>query len=578
MVDGGGAPRRRTRSWALRWPLLVAGLAFAVRIWAPGPVSQTFDERSWAARSVAFREAVTTADFDEATAAPDGQLATMPGVTTMWAGTAGWYLADLGASLGIVERTDRGSPEGPAILRAARGVVSLAVAATIWAIAVMVALLWGRRQAMVVASLLAVEPWLVGHSGVLHTDAFVAVFGFAGFVAFALCGKYLEAREAWRGPKGSTLADLPTVERWWPRAWAAVAGTFFALALLTKVNGAVLVAATVVIVPIATMVGPLRRGEARLGRRSTWWLTMVLVALGVAALVFVVAWPAAWVSPLRQFDLLWRSASQAGDPNEVFFHGDAEGAPGPWFYPVSTLFRLSPWLLLASLGAAATAAVHRAVRGPATPALRGLAASAVVVCASYGVAIATADKVYDRYALVFVPFLATAVAVVGVRAFDDLVAWRPALRPALRTGGGVVAVLIVVHVLSLAPYAISYADPLVGGQEAAHRWIPLGWGEGIEQLGASIEERSGGRCDEVTVATSWFLPDAVTCGSQVGWEWTRGAGERPDYAIVYVLATQRGLTPDQVAGLDRAGTLVDRVAIGGVTYAELWELAPEPAS
>ena len=133
-------------------------------------------------------------------------------------------------------------------------------------------------------------------------------------------------------------------------------------------------------------------------------------------------------------------------------------------------------------------------------------------------------------------------------------------------GAGVLAVATVVQ----APYAIAYVDPLVG-QERAEDLILLGWGEGIERLGAEIDRREAGRCDEVDVLLlNAQRVMAVPCG-RLDVAGPADSG-RYEYAIRYISNRQRGTFEDRFEPIVQDGTLIDRVRIGGVTYAELWAL------
>ena len=64
-------------------------------------------------------------------------------------------------------------------------------------------------------------------------------------------------------------------------------------------------------------------------------------------MTFVALWPALWV--LGPGEVLSRivafTRETGGQPDEVgsFFLGQVGAEPGPFYYPVSTLFRLSPF-------------------------------------------------------------------------------------------------------------------------------------------------------------------------------------------------------------------------------------------
>jgi hypothetical protein len=70
---------------------LTAGVVVA---WAPRARTatqalETYDETLWLGRSARFVDALASTDLGAASAAKDQQLATMPGVTTMWTGALG---------------------------------------------------------------------------------------------------------------------------------------------------------------------------------------------------------------------------------------------------------------------------------------------------------------------------------------------------------------------------------------------------------------------------------------------------------------------------------------------------------
>jgi hypothetical protein len=187
-------------------------------------------------------------------------------------------------------------------------------------------------------------------------------------------------------------------------------------------------------------------------------------------------------------------------------------------------------------------------------------------------AITTTPKKIDRYALPLLPFLALAVGVLVAA----LTVWferrvdRPSTRRWLAATGIVVTGLLAVGTAAQAPYAVSYVDPLVGGQRAAERDILLGWGEGTSALGHLIAVRERGRCDQIRVADAEQLYASVPCGRLV---YPDGDTlEDVDYVILHIGLVQRQYRPDLTAAVRRKGTLVGRTMIGGVPYEELWHI------
>ncbi len=558
-------------------------LALFLRVWAPGPVTQTVDERLWMIRSYVFGSALVHHHLAKVAAGGgigDVTRPTMPGVTTMWAGTIGRWLVKWGHSLGLNQNPLHPVPGSREVLRVSRAIVAL------WCSVALVVFVWlaqrlvGRRAAWVAGVLLAVEPWLVGLSGVLHTDAMVTMFGAVSVVALAVG---LQPAT----PEATADAELP------PSGWRRVrrpaidvdlfavslSAVFGGLALLTKLNAAALLGPALVVVVLADLWRRARSGSwsrGLLGRAAAVGLGWIVLA----ALVFVALWPAMWVAPLVQISHMRASLRQLGGHHSQFYFGRNIEDSGPGFYPVALWYRLSPWLLVGSVVAIvamvvrplgrATTSGRRFAWVPAVP----LWTIAVIV--PYVVAITTTAKKIDRYAIPLFPFLALAVGtlVAGLvtafeRRFD-----HPSTRRWLVVVAIGVTALLALGTASQAPYAVSYVDPLVGGQRAAERDILLGWGEGTSALGHVIAVRERGRCDEVRIADSEQLYASLPCGHLVVPD--GDTLDDVDYVVLHVSLLQRNYQPAFTAMVREKGTLVARTRIDGVTYEELWHI-PHPA-
>jgi hypothetical protein len=527
------AERRRLKSLA---PVLIAVAAFGLFIWAPGPVTLTSDEPNWLARSEQFRHALAEGDLRDANAVLPSPLLvhqTSPGVTTMWAGTAGHGIVRLGQRIGLVEERPPGPRTDQLMLRAGRGVVSLLCAVAlgflVWAASRVV----GRRAACIAGALLACEPFLVGHAGVLHTDALVTLWGSTSIIAFA------------------SAVDAPR----WHRPSLVLSAVAAGLACLTKVNAVLFVGGGVLVVLVASRLVRTMRGDGRSPPLRSRLLGLGVWA-AIASSVFVVLWPAMWVAPGQSIRQCLDAFGQIESTDRTYFRGVTTSHPGPAYYPVALVMRATPWLFaLAVVGVVVLG--KRIVCAHAPDRARSAAAMAVVLAPlPYLVAISLPAQRYDRYALPAFPFLALAAGVALA---------------AVRFGWVLLAVPLVLAA-SMAPYNISYVDPLIGQKRAQH-WILLGWDEGIERLGADLDRRERGHCDDIDVlAFNRGLAIAVPCGRLDGTGHPKSEPVRYEYAIHYISQRQRGLYDRFYGPIERHGTLVDSVRIGGVTYAELWEL------
>lgn len=542
-----------------RWwgPLFVAGLALVLASWAPGPTTLTVDETSWLSRSERFANAVRDRDFDRATSRYLDVPSTMPGVTTMVAGSAGRALAHVGDRLGLSGPVAQHSRDSPQVLRAGRFVVSLLCAAGLALIVAYASRLISRRAALVGGTLLAVEPFLLGHAGVLHTDALLTVLSTLSVIAWAAAtGTWARPGEA--APRGG-----------FDRRAALVSGVAGGLALLTKVTALATLGSALLVVLALDLARVAWGADA--GRRS-WRVVLedraALAAtwLLAAAVTFVVLWPALWTSPMTQLSHLRESIELGDQAYPTFFRGEAVVGPGRAFLVTTMPFRMSPWLFagaVASLVATVAVAIDRRRRAPAP---RTLLVALVLAAVPYLVAVSGATKAYDRYALPLWPYLAL---LVGVWVDHAVTAARPPVR-VLRIVTVAVVVALALPALALAPYRTAYVSPLLGGQQRAVDEIPLGWGEGVEQLGEVIAEREEGRCDAFEVVARSDADIALPCGVLVD---VRTPGATGPFYVVRVIANiQRPIFDPYASQVRERGTLLETVEIDGVTYAELWSM------
>jgi 4-amino-4-deoxy-L-arabinose transferase-like glycosyltransferase len=178
----------------------------------------TPDEPAWVYRSIRFADALSARDW--AAVPSTGH----PGVTTMWLGAAGvavHRIFDPAASfahLDWIRRLAWLAPENGEAFRHLAfflpwGRVAVALVTTMGLIVLhpLLVRLFDRRVALLAVGLLAFDPFLTGHSGLLHTDALLATFSLLALVA--------------------TLNGLREPRR---AIWWALSGLFTGLALLTK--------------------------------------------------------------------------------------------------------------------------------------------------------------------------------------------------------------------------------------------------------------------------------------------------------------------------------------------------------
>lgn len=419
----------------------------------------TIDEAAhWQRRVHLFMQALRDGDW------AGTNVTGHPGVTTMWLGSIGRWLA---LRAGVDEPGMAGGAFYLAYLRLPLAVTnSLAVVLGY----LLLRRLLRREVALVAALCWASSPFLIAHSRLLHLDALVTSFMTLSVLAL-LC---------------ATATDRASFMR--PRQhfmWLIGAGVGAGLALLTK--GSALVLLPVIGLLLAAL-------APRAGWRAwlLWVMSRYLVWLVCALVTIAALWPAMWVAPLTSVgSVLAEVLGNGGQPHAWgnFFLGRAVADPGWLFYPAVIMLRSSPLTLIGLL------LVPLALRGAAQERRVLLALGGYVLL--FAVAVSIGAKKFDRYLLPIWPALdviAAAGLVAGVCWLGARVVaarWLTGRRPALLQAAMAVllAAVLLARNLSYSPYYLAYFNPLLGGGSTAQRVMLVGWGEGLEQVGAWLAGR-----------------------------------------------------------------------------------------
>jgi len=449
----------------------------------------TPDERRWLDRSVDLFRALATGDLS--LAYHEGNPA---GIVTKWLGMIGvstryvlhklgWRAhldANLAASRDIWSFMDAIQQQPQNILDVlpmARLPVAVITTCSMVLIYLLVRKLWGERVALIGSFLLALDPFLLGHSRVLHQDALVTCFMALSALSLAL-GFRLESAPA--------LSESVS----WPML--CFSGFCAGLAALTKPSGFFL--------------GIWACGWA------IWWVAarrfsgkMLGKAIAGLALwgcflaaTYIALWPTMWAGPAQAFTgMLKRSAELASSGHDQFFMGMPTNDPGWAFYPVVLLFRSGPliWLglgvLIWTLIRGRSAALHSL-----SPYVNHAKAWPALFVAAFTFFLSLSAKKSDRYILPAFPMLSVLAAMGLVlllnwlRDRDRQAAQSGHVRLRLLTSGlCVMAAAQIGIVLWQAPYYLTYYNPLVGGPWTAPHVLLVGWGEGLDQAGRYLNQK-----------------------------------------------------------------------------------------
>ena len=468
----------------------------------------TSDEPNWASRSAAFLRALQSKDLAETFSVGH------PGVTTMWAGAIGmafqcWLRPDLSRDLAIIEEGGRGEQlrKLPSLLPAAKLPIALLTAVGVGGIYFLTKALLGGRIAFLSAMLIAIDPFYLAHSRVLHLDALTTTFMTLSLLSFLA---YLNRRRS--------------------TAYLLLSGATAGLAFLSKSPSFFLIPFAGLLLAATCYIRPLdwRKVASRSGIPFALWG-------GSAALFFLILWPAMWVNPVETLRQVLASAmGYAATPHEKlnFFLGQVRPDPGPWLYPLAVLFRITP---LTTLGIITSIPLLFKGEQEGKTVLRWLS----VYILLFGVFMSVGAKKFDRYLLPIFP-LVDIMAAAGLWATVEAMGfkWGDKWRRWAIVGLALATILQAGSVLSYHPYYLSYFNPLAGGASQAVKTILVGWGEGMEQAAEYLNRKEGAQ--DLTVAvwdTPPFAPYFV--GRAVAAESYNSANV--DYVVQYLSAWQRGI-------------------------------------
>jgi len=432
---------------------------------------------------------------------------------------------------------------------------SLAIVALFW----LAARLFDWRSALLAACLLALDPFYLALSRVLHHDALATTF--------------------------MALSLLPMIGYWlrgWRQRWLWVSGAMAGLALLSK-SSALLLMPFCAIAGVGSYALRWRQGE-QISRRALGRLVLDGVGWGaVAALTYSALWPAMWIEPVTVLgSVLGFVEGHVEEGHELgnYFMGQFTSDPGPLFYPLTWLLRTTP-LVLCGLGALL-------LRGGEDghqphPAADGRRRATIYFLLAYvlftGLMLTLGAKKQDRYILPIFPAVDLLAGVglvkLGQIAADKCVALRRRGLGYFLLTAGVVAVQAALA-LPHFPYYLTYFNPLLGGGRAAERWVTVGWGEGLDLAAAYLNQKPN--ADRLKV-TAWYLPTfmAYFQGTSIDF-FSIGKHEKmtSDYVVFYLSQLQRQMPdPELIAYYQQHYTPEYSAHLHGLDYALVYAVPIE---
>ena len=483
-----------------------------------------------------------------------------PGVTTMWLSAVGlglfaWQQGLSPDQMLRIEPTKPGTIDDAVVA----GVVPLAlvIALCIALSYVLLRRIAGQRAALVGSGLLALDPFYMTHSKVLHVDALLATFM---FMSVLFLFNYLY-RKKW--------LDL------------ICSGTFAGLAFLTKSPSLFLVPYVALVVGTyeLTALGSGAAAEARRqewGRRLWAFIRVLLIWGGVAAVTFIVLWPAMWVEPLDA--LRWMSERVAFHVetlhyNPVFFNGQITFEdPGLPFY-LATMVWKTTLVTLPMTCAALVFALLQFRRGKYSRMVWLLAA--YVVCFTFQMGLSARKE--PRYLLPVFPVLDMVAALGLAQSIEAL----GRIRPWLKWRGLPTALIVLALALQAGvvlphhPYYGTHHNKLLGGSRVAQHILPLqDQGEGLDLAAQYLNTLPRAQQSRVLIHP---LGGELFDRTFIGFTNTT-RDPWINYRVYYVNQVMRRLDSDgweQAWNADRQAAPLWSVAFDGVTYVWVYGAPPE---
>ncbi|MFA7374382.1 MAG: glycosyltransferase family 39 protein [Methanothrix soehngenii] len=448
----------------------------------------TTDEILWIDRAPNFIEAILSHQWDETYKVPH------PGVITMWLS-------------GISIKTFDGS-DFPAKLAFARAPTAIVTSLSIMLIFYFIRILFNTKIALLSATLIALDPFLLAHSRLIHLDAMLTTF-------MLLC--LLSIMSFFKKPRKEFLI---------------MAGILLGLAILTKLPAIFLLAFIPFIVFFLS------------NNTKVKSFSYIFIIIIVAAMTFFLLWPSMWFSPI---DTIMKMAFDQQSGLEVvvknphgsgFFRGVIDdGSHGPLFYPVSFLMMETPITLL-FLPIFFIIFIKKLFANGLDYFNKNLVALCLYITL-FAAQMMLSLKAFPRYILPVFPVIDIIVAIGMYCSFKEHINKNSVFYLLM---GGIIFVQLGL-IMPISPYFLSYTNPVVfGGPSNAPDMILMGWGEGNDLAASYLNQKPNAKNLNVAVDyygfTQYFIGKTTSLNESV--DFIDGV----DYIVFYISALQRNWSKD----------------------------------
>jgi len=527
----------------------------------------TPDEPKWLHRSANFLTALALKDFKHTFQREH------PGVTTMWAGAAGFLLrypqlVKTGPGqldrIGNFHRFLDNNGMDPIIALESGRMFSV-----LWIVASLLLALWYARKVFGIGIaylgfiFAALNPFSIALARLLHLDGLVSALMLLSLLSLMA---YLY--------RGRQYVDL------------VVSAIAAGLSWLTK-SPALFLLPFFCLLIIIDLINHWME-EKQIHRQYIWrTLKPVLVWIGLAAFTFTIFFPAMWVAPLDTINKIFAQAifyASEGHESSVFFNGDvySDGVQNAWFYSVNYLWRATPLTIIGLLLLLLAYTLRRKIHF--NQEIQKPALILILFVVLYTIFMTMGMKKFDRYLL---PVFAPLDILAAVGWVTMLTGTYQILQEKLDHSSFQRYFMIAIGVLltsafiwqswgvmQTAPYYLSYYNPLLGGSERAPEVMMIGWGEGLDRAARFLNESP--EAEKLRVM-SWYYDGPFSYffnGTTLMEEFPVNPLELPkvDYIVIYVHQLQRKLPSTEFLNFIQKQELEHVVHINGLPYAYIYRM------
>jgi Dolichyl-phosphate-mannose-protein mannosyltransferase len=530
----------------------------------------TIDEPRWLMNSANFYQALWTRDWKNTY-----QLE-HPGVTITWAGTLGFLWKFPGyVKLANGQFTNEIKFQQFLISKSHTALDLLVAGRVFTALAVILVLLlafplmvrlagWGL--ALMASFLIALDPYFIALSRLLHLDGLVAALMLLSLLAFL---RYLDKG---RRKRDLVLSGVAAGLSWLTKSPALFLIPFIGLLMFIE------------LIRTRIFIGPVELRNRAGWLRSIWeavrpW--MAWLALGM--LVFILLWPVMWVDPVGTVVRIFTQATDyalEGNSHVTFFAGQVidVGRSVWYYYPLSILWRFAPPVLIGVL-ILAFACLFPDKFGLSSD-HRRMAWVMGLFILLFIIFITLSQKKADRYQIPVQPPLCILAALGWLTLLERAGTWAEQRFPGAPVRlskpllGGVIVFIQLLGVLQTAPYYMNYYNPLLGGDRAAPGVMMIGRGEGLDQAARYLNSLPDARNLRVF---AWYGEGPFNYyfkGKTSLIEENTALNDllKADYVVIYIHQWQRQTPSKEVLEFFARLTPVYVARIGNLDYAQVYDM------